>query len=134
MKKLMMVLFVAFFATLQVSNAQNPVLNVYISGPETTAVYDIYIQIVNENDSVIAGPTSLAYNYCFGLLGTLIMTDQTFSGLSVPFVNPSPRKYCKIQIGVSINGTTYPPVAAGASEFMSYDEITTSAKPVKIRF
>ncbi len=134
MRKIILSLFVVFFATMQMSNAQNPVLNVYISGPETTAVYDIYIQIVDNNNNTIAGPVYLKENHCFGVEGSLIYIDQTFNRLSVPFVNPSPREYCKIQIGVCNDGTISPRIAAGASEFMSYDEITTSAEPVKIRF
>ncbi len=130
----MMVLFVAFFATLQVSNAQNPVLNVYISGPETTDVYDIWIQVVDNNNNTIAGPNCIKPSHCFGSEGSFVLIDYIYTQFVIPNVNPSPKEYCKIQVGVVAPGTTTPNLAPGASEFMSYDEITTSAKPVKSRF
>jgi hypothetical protein len=134
MKKLVFVFFVAFIATMQVSYAQYPVLNVDISGPETTALYDIYIQVVDNNNNRIAGPSCIKPSHCFGVEGSFVLIDYTYTQFVIPNVNPSPKEYCKIQVGVVAAGTTTPNLAPGASEFMSYDEITTSAKPVKSRF
>ncbi len=132
-----MVLFVAFFATLQVSNAQNPVLNFYITGPETTTQYDIYYKVVDINDQPITYG-QLFDNYSFGINGNPIVGNDVVSTPLVPFTapNPSPRIWCRVKIGIVPYNSTDPEndvLAGGFSEYMSFEELTTSAKLVKVK-
>ena len=137
MRKIILSLFVAFFAALQVSNAQNPVLNFYITGPETTTQYDIYFNVVDINDQLITWG-KLYEDYSFGVLGNPIVGNDV---ASIPFVsvnppNPSPRNWCRVKIGIVPYNSTDPVndvLAGGVSEYMSFEELTTSAKLVKVK-
>ena len=136
MKKLVFVFFVAFFAALQVSNAQTPMLNFYITGPETTTQYDIYYKVVDINDQPITGG-KLYDNYSFGVYGNPIVgTDfvAPFEPYEPP--SPSPRMWCRVKIGIVPYNSADPQndvLAGGVSDFMSFEELTTSAKLVKVR-
>ena len=137
MKKVISFFVVAFFAALQVSNAQNPVLNFYITGPETTTQYDIYFKVVDINDQLITWG-KLYEDYSFGVLGNPIVGNDV---VSIPWVsftapNPSPRNWCRVKIGIVPYNSTDPQndvLAGGVSDFMSFEELTTSAKLVKVR-
>jgi len=136
MRKIILSLFVAFFAVLQVSNAQAPMLNFYITGPETTTQYDIYYEVVDINDQPITGGR-IYDNYSFGVMGS------PFEGSSVmvPYIPytqpiPSPKVWCRVKIGIVPYNSTDPQndvLAGGVSDFMSFEELTTSAKLVKVR-
>ena len=136
MKKLVFVFFVAFFAALQVSNAQAPMLNFYITGPETTTQYDIYYEVVDINDQPITGGM-LYLGYRFGVDGNPIVgTDfvAPFELYDPP--SPSPKVWCRVKIGIvpyNSPNPQYNVLAGGVSEYMSFEELTTSAKLVKVR-
>ncbi|OFY10780.1 MAG: hypothetical protein A2X11_11820 [Bacteroidetes bacterium GWE2_42_24] len=136
MKKLLFVFALAFVAFTQVTMAQNPVLNIYVQGPNNSTSYDIYYQIVDYNGTVLAGPLPVATNHCFPLDGIIDWIDEPAYFVTLTPPNPSPKNYCKVQVGVFVSGTipTPPYLAAGASAFMSFDEVITSAEPVRIIF
>ncbi len=136
MKKLLFVFALAFVAFTQVTMAQSPVLNIYVKGPDNSTQYDIYFQIVDNNNNVISGndPILLVSGHCFGVVNPLYLEDYLYSSLTLTPPNPSPINYCKIQVGIVVTGTQSPIMASGQSVYMSFNELITSAEPVKITF
>lgn len=133
MKKFLFVFAFAFVAFTQISMAENPVLNIQVEGPSNTYYYDIYYQIVGANNTIISGPNLVKYHYCFGNDGIFNWVDHVDNLVNLTPPIPSPINYCKVQVYVVISGTSTVR-ANGLSEYMSFNELTTSAEPVSISF
>lgn len=128
MKKFLLVFALAFVAFTQMVLAGNPVINVYVEGPDNTTSYVVYVRIVDVNENVFG--TQEIHNGILPYTGT----NQTAYLINIPQPSPSPKVFCKVIVGVALSNDPYNPIAGGSSGWMSYEEVTTSAEWVKVRF